>query len=190
MNNFYALINRMKYIRRWCLMRGNTDENLLEHSFQVAVIAHALALIQNEKFGGNINAEFVATASLFHDSSEVITGDMPTPIKYNNDKLKTAYKEIEAEADAKLIGMLPDFLKKDYIPLFNVDTDSDEYKIIKAADKISAYIKCIEETVSGNNEFSIAKKSTLEAIEKMDIPAVKYFMENCIEGFASPLDVL
>ena len=174
MSNFYALINRMKYIRRWCLMRANYDENLFEHSFQVAVIAHALALIKNKKFGGNVDADFVATAALFHDSSEVITGDMPTPVKYNNPALKSAYKDLEKTADEKY---------------FNVDISSDEGRLIKAADKISAYIKCVEETLSGNGEFAIAEKTTLNAID-VDLPEVKYFMDNCLEGFFKPLDVL
>ncbi|MDD7092740.1 MAG: 5'-deoxynucleotidase [Eubacteriales bacterium] len=190
MSNFYALINRMKYIRRWCLMRSNNDENLFEHSFQVAVIAHALALIKNKKFSGGVDAEFVATASLFHDSSEVITGDMPTPVKYNNPSLKNAYKDFEKMADEKLLSMLPDFLKEDYEKLFNLPSDSAEYKIIKAADKISAYIKCAEETSAGNSEFSIAEKTTLEAIRAMNLPEAEYFMDNCVEGFFKPLDVL
>lgn len=111
MSNFYALINRMKYIRRWCLMRANYDENLFEHSFQVAVIAHALAIIKNKKFGGNVDADFVATAALFHDSSEVITGDMPTPVKYNNPALKSAYKDLEKTADEKTFVDAPRFFK-------------------------------------------------------------------------------
>ncbi len=180
----------MKYIKRWCLMRNTTEENLLEHSYQVAVIAHALALIGNKKFGKNYDAEHICTASLFHDSSEVITGDMPTPIKYNNERLKSAYKEMEAAADKKLIGMLPDFLMEEYEPLFEVAQDSDEYRLIKAADKISAYIKCAEETSCGNSEFSIALDSTKALIDKIDMPEVKYFMDNCIEGFFKPLDIL
>lgn len=189
MSNFYALINRMKYIRRWCLMRANYDENLFEHSFQVAVIAHALSLIKNKKFGGNVDADFVATAALFHDSSEVITGDMPTPVKYNNPALKAAYKDLEKTADEKLLSMLPDFLREEYEKYFNVDISSDEGRLIKAADKISAYIKCVEETLSGNGEFAIAEKTTLNAID-VDLPEVKYFMDNCLEGFFKPLDVL
>ncbi len=189
MSNFYALINRMKYIRRWCLMRANYDENLFEHSFQVAVIAHALAIIKNKKFSGNVDADFVATSALFHDSSEVITGDMPTPVKYYNTALKSAYKDFEKLADEKLLDMLPDFLREEYEKYFSVDSESVEGKIIKSADKISAYIKCVEETASGNGEFSIAEKTTLNAID-MTMPEVKYFMENCLDGFFKPLDVL
>ena len=174
MSNFYALINRMKYIRRWCLMRANYDENLFEHSFQVAVIAHALALIKNKKFGGNVDADFVATAALFHDSSEVITGDMPTPVKYNNPALKSAYKDLEKTADEKLLSMLPDFLREEYEKYFKVDISSDEGRLI---------------TLSGNGEFAIAEKTTLNAID-VDLPEVKYFMDNCLEGFFKPLDVL
>ena len=190
MSNFYALINRMKYIKRWCLMRNSCEENLLEHSYQVAVIAHAIALIGNKKFGRNYDAERIATASLFHDSSEVITGDMPTPIKYNNDRLKSEYKDMEAAADKKLLNMLPDFLREEYEPLFDVKKDGGEYAVIKAADKISAYIKCVEETSCGNTEFSIAEKSTKAIIDEIQLPEVKYFMANCIDGYFKPLDVL
>ena len=180
----------MKHIKRWCLMRCNTEENLTEHSYQSAVIAHALALIKNKLFDGNVNAENVAAVALFHDSSEVITGDMPTPVKYSNPKLKEAYKEMEKEADNRLLEMLPDFLKEEYGALLNIDENSEVFKIVKAADKISAYIKCVEETSSGNVEFSVAEKKTKAAIDSLDMPEVKYFMEHCIEGFFMPLDVL
>lgn len=190
MSNFYALLNRMKYIERWCLMRSTTSENLMEHCSQVAIIAHALALIKNKKFGGSIDADRVAVIALFHDASEVITGDMPTPIKYHNSKLKEAYKEIEELADDKLLSMLPDYLKEEYSKLFKVDKDSEEYKIVKAADKLSAYIKCIEETDCGNKEFSVAKLSTEKSLAETDMPEVDYFIKNFIKGFGEPLDVL
>ena len=131
----------------------------------------------------------IPSAALFHDSSEVITGDMPTPVKYNNPALKSAYKDLEKTADEKLLSMLPDFLREEYEKYFNVDISSDEGRLIKAADKISAYIKCVEETLSGNGEFAIAEKTTLNAID-VDLPEVKYFMDNCLEGFFKPLDVL
>ncbi|MEG1612791.1 MAG: 5'-deoxynucleotidase [Clostridia bacterium] len=190
MSNFYALINRMKYIKRWSLMRNNLDENLLEHSAQVAIVAHALALIGNEKFNRNTNADLIATIALFHDASEVITGDMPTPIKYNNPKINGAYKEMEALADAKLLSMLPDYLEKSYKKLFEVDNTSYEYKIVKSADKLSAYIKCLEELSSGNNEFSIAKVTIEKSLLENPLPEVKYFLENFLDGFNKPLDVL
>ena len=171
-------------------MRSNNDENLFEHSFQVAVIAHALALIKNKKFSGDVDAEFVATASLFHDSSEVITGDMPTPVKYNNPSLKNAYKDFEKMADEKLLSMLPDFLRADYEKLFNLPSDSAEYKIIKAADKISACIKCAEETSAGNSEFSKAKKSIEEDLHARKMPEVEYFFEKFIPSYSLTLDEL
>jgi Predicted hydrolases of HD superfamily len=190
MSNFFALINRMKYIKRWCLMRNSMDENLMEHAAQVAIIAHALALIKNEKFGGKVNPERVTAIALFHDASEVITGDMPTPIKYNNLRLKEAYKDMEALANDKLLSMLPDFMKESYECIFNVCENSDEYMLVKAADKLSAYVKCIEETSSGNKEFSIAKKTIEKSLKENPLPEVKYFLDNFTGGFSQPLDVL
>lgn len=190
MSNFYALINRMKYIERWSLMRNTTKENLMEHSSQVAIIAHALAVIRNKHFGGNINAERVAVIALFHDASEVITGDMPTPIKYNNPKINEAYKEMEEIANIKLLSMLPDYLYDEYTKVFNIDTNSEEYELVKASDKIVAYIKCIEELHSGNNEFLVAKKSIEKSLNESKTLEVKFFLENFINGFFQPLDVL
>jgi 5'-deoxynucleotidase len=131
MNNFYALLNRMKYIERWCLMRNSAKENLMEHSSQVAIIAHALALIKNKMFGGTVDANKVAVLALYHDASEVITGDMPTPIKYNNDKLKEAYKEMESLAEDKLLDLLPKELLGDYAGLIKPNNNSEEYKNCK-----------------------------------------------------------
>ena len=188
-SHFYAMLSRMRYINRWGLMNNTRCENLSEHSLDVAVIAHCLVLIHNKRFGGNLNAERAALLALFHDATEIITGDMPTPVKYNNPALKSAYKDLEKTADEKLLSMLPDFLREEYERYFNVDISSDEGRLIKAADKISAYIKCVEETLSGNGEFAIAEKTTLNAID-VDLPEVKYFMDNCLEGFFKPLDVL
>lgn len=190
MSNFFALINRMKYIERWSLMRNTVPENLMEHSSQVAIIAHALAVIRNKQFGGNVNADCIAVIALFHDSSEVITGDMPTPIKYNNPKIKEAYKEMEAIANSKLLSMLPDYLFEEYSSIFNIEPNSEEYEIVKAADKLSAYIKCVEELHSGNNEFAVAKDSIKKSLNEMNLPEVKFFLDNFISGFFQPLDVL
>ena len=188
-NGFFAFTGRIKYINRWALMRNTTYETLSQHSHEVAVLAHALAVIGNKKLGKSYNTERAALLGLYHDVPEIITGDMPTPVKYNNPALKSAYKDLEKTADEKLLSMLPDFLREEYEKYFKVDISSDEGRLIKAADKISAYIKCVEETLSGNGEFAIAEKTTLNAID-VDLPEVKYFMDNCLEGFFKPLDVL
>ena len=162
-SNFFAMVNRMKLIDRWALMNNTTKENIAEHSHCVAVIAHALALIGNKKFGKNYNAERVALLALYHDTTEVITGDMPTPVKYYNDDIKNVYKDIESIAGKRLLDMLPDELKEDYKPFFEKkEEDIELWKLVKAADKISALIKCIEEYRMGNREFEKA----LEAQQK------------------------
>ena len=174
----------MKYIRRWCLMRANYDENLFEHAFQVAVIAHALALIKNKKFGGNVDADFVATAALFHDSSEVITGDMPTPVKYYNDDIKNVYKNIECIAGKRLLDMLPEEFRSDYESFFEKkDEDKELWKLVKAADKISALIKCIEEYRMGNREFEKALEAQQKKIEEINLDEVKYFREHFLDSY-------
>jgi 5'-deoxynucleotidase len=180
----------MRNIKRWNLMRSVSCENLLEHSAQVAQIAHALAVINNKIFGGTINPERVTVLALYHDSSEVITGDLPTPVKYYNNDIKQAYKNIEVVANYRLLGMLPKEIKSEFAPLLIQDTDDYENKIVKAADKLSAYIKCIEELKSGNNEFSKAYKSTLALLEKNMLPEIKYFLDNFIKGFELTLDEL
>ena len=191
MSNFYALINRMKYIRRWCLMRANYDENLFEHSFQVAVIAHALALIKNKKFGGNVDADFVATAALFHDSSEVITGDMPTPVKYYSRDMRNTFEKIENNACSSLLDMLGDDIKDEYTSLFFKDEkDTELWRLVKAADKLSAYIKCIEERKAGNSEFSDAEKSTKALIDSLDCDEADIFVKKYLPAYELPLDKL
>ena len=192
MYNFFAYMARMKLIKRWSLMKSVSEENIAEHSAQVAQIAHALALIKNRKFGGNINADRVATIALYHETSEVLTGDLPTPIKYYNPEIRQAYKEIEGIANEKLLSMLPDELCDDYRELVDVDTDSYEYMLVKAADKISAYIKCIEEIRSGNREFARAETSLREIIEKnyFCYDEVKYFCDTFIDSFRKTLDEL
>ena len=185
-SHFYAMLSRMKNIHRWGLMRNTRKENLSEHSLEVAFIAHALAVIRNKRFGGNLNAEKIACAAMFHDTSEIITGDMPTPIKYFNEDIKGAFKQIEALADDKLISLLPEDLREDFYPLYN-PTD-EEKKMIKAADKLSALIKCIEENAMGNREFLDAEKATRKALEKFDMPEVTVFLEEFIPSFSLTLD--
>ena len=185
-SHFYAMLSRMKNIYRWGLMRNTRKENLSEHSLEVAFIAHALAVIRNRRFGGTLNAEHIACAAMFHDTSEIITGDMPTPIKYFNEDIKDAFKQIEALADDKLIALLPEDLRDDFCSLYN-PTD-EEKKIIKAADKLSALIKCIEENAMGNREFADAERATRKALEKMDLPEIKAFLEEFIPSFSLTLD--
>ena len=162
-NNFFAYMARMKLIRRWSLMKSVSEENIAEHSAQVAQIAHALALIKNRMFGGELNADRISVMALYHETSEVLTGDLPTPIKYYNPEIRKAYKEIEQVANDKLISMLPEELRPDYKEVIEVDSKSYEGILVKAADKISAYIKCIEEMRSGNKEFAKAEKSLKKA---------------------------
>ena len=185
-SHFYAMLSRMKNIYRWGLMRNTRPENLSEHSLEVAFIAHALVVIRNRRFAGNLNAEKVATAAMFHDTSEIITGDMPTPIKYFNEDIKGAFKQIEALADDKLIAMLPEDLREDFYSLYN--PSDEEKKIIKAADKLSALIKCIEENAMGNREFLDAEKATRKALQNFDMPEVKVFLEEFIPSFSLTLD--
>ena len=181
----------MKLIKRWSLMKSVSDENIAEHSAQVAQIAHALALIKNRRFGGDLNVDRVATMALYHETSEVLTGDLPTPIKYYNPEIRKAYKDIESTANEKLISMLPDDLREDYRELIEPETDSYEAVLVKAADKISAYIKCIEEMRSGNREFAKAEIALREAVEKYYCyEEVKYFCETFIESFGKTLDEL
>lgn len=186
-NHFYAMLSRMKSIYRWGLMRNTKQENLSEHSLEVAFIAHSLAIIRNKRFGGNIDENKAAVAAMFHDTSEIITGDMPTPVKYYNSEIKSVYKKIESMAEDKLISMLPDYMHDEIASIYRCD-DAEIKAIVKAADKISAYIKCIEELKMGNSEFSVAEKTILENIEKMDLPEVKVFMQDLIPSFKLSLD--
>ena len=188
--NFYAYLNRMKYIKRWSLMHSIVNENIMEHSEQVAQIAHALAMIINKIFGGEVNADRCVTLAVFHECSEVITGDLPTPIKYYNNEIKVAYKDLEAVANDKLLSMLPDEFRMDYESIIAPDESTIEYKLSKAADKISAYVKCLEELKSGNKEFQKAEKSIKKELENSSLPEVKYFMDNFIPGFKKTLDEL
>ena len=185
-SHFYAMLSRMKNIYRWGLMRNTRQENLSEHSLEVAFIAHALALIRNTRFGGNVDANLCFAAAAFHDTSEIITGDLPTPIKYYNPEIKNVYKGIEQVAQNRLLCMLPDDLRSEIAPLY---TPSDEIRqLIKAADKISALIKCIEEKNSGNREFSSAEEATLNAINDMNLPEAQIFLDEFMHSFALTLD--
>ena len=189
MSNFFAMVNRMKLIDRWALMRSTAKENIAEHSHSVAVIAHALCVIGNKKFGKSLNAERCAVLALYHDTTEVITGDMPTPVKYYNENIKNVYKDIEKKAGERLIAMLPDEFKEDYAPFFEKrDSDEELWKIVKAADKIGALIKCIEECRMGNREFEIALKSQREIVDNIDMPEVEYFRKEFLPAYELTLD--
>lgn len=189
MKQFFAMFSRMKYINRWALMKNTREENLSEHSSDVAAIAHAIAVLKNLRFGGNVNADRAAVLGLYHDMPEIITGDMPTPVKYHSQNLRSAFLEVENEACERLLSMLPDDMKQSFCPFFFKE-EGDEYlwKIVKAADKISALIKCIEEEKSGNREFSHALESTKKSIEKMNLPEADAFLDEFIEAFSLSLD--
>lgn len=187
--NFFAMVNRMKYIDRWALMPNTQKENIAEHSHSVAVIAHALALIGKREFGKDYDENRVAVLALYHDTTEVITGDMPTPVKYYNDEIKSVYKKIEAVAGQRLLSMLPDEYKADYEPMFeHSEGDRELWLLVKAADKISALIKCIEENRMGNREFDIALKAQEQKIADIDIPEVKFFSEHFLKSYYLTLD--
>ena len=191
MSKFFAFLNRMKYIKRWSLMRSIREENIMEHSHDVAMIAHALAIINN-KFGGETKADVEKTVLLaqYHEVGEVITGDLPTPIKYFNPEIKTAYKDLEKGACEKLLGMLPEELKEDYKGYILPDEESYEYKLVKFADRISAYLKCVEEVKCGNSEFKKAKKTIGEELKKVGNFAVDYYMKNFATAYELTLDEL
>ena len=188
-SHFFAYVSRMRFIQRWALMRNTAQENVQEHSHQVAVLAHALAVIRNEKFGGTVDAGQVAVAALYHDASEILTGDMPTPIKYDNPAIRKAYKDVEAVAERKLLEMLPEELQSAYAPVITGPGGEVE-KLVKAADKLSAYIKCVEELKAGNNEFREAAAQTRKALEEYDLPEVTYFMDTFMGSFSLTLDEL
>lgn len=190
MNSFFALISRMRYIGRWGLMRSSIPENVQEHSHMVAVIAHALGVIRREVFGRECDPNALAAAALFHDAPEIITGDMPTPVKYHSGALTAAYKEVERGAAEKLVSMLPVELHGAYEPLISGDVGEENEQLVKAADRLSAYIKCIEERKAGNLEFLSAERQTLERIRSMGLPEAGYFIEHFIPAFELDLDGL
>ena len=189
-NEFYALLGRMRYITRWGLMRNTFSENIQEHSHQVAVLAHALALIRRDilKLDGP-DPDRCAVAALFHDASEILTGDLPTPIKYYNPDIKIAYKQVERIAGERLLDMLPAQLRESYEHLV-LEDDAEVTPIVKAADKLSAYIKCIEEQKAGNTEFDSAAEQTMKAMKAMDMAELNWFIDNCLEAFTLNIDQL
>ena len=189
-NEFYALMGRMRYITRWGLMRNTFSENIQEHSHQVAVLAHALALIRRDILGlPGPDPDRCAVAALYHDASEIITGDLPTPIKYYNPDIKIAYKQVERIAGEQLLSMLPEPLRESYRHLV-LEDDEDLNPIIKAADKLSAYIKCIEEQKAGNTEFDSAALQTMESMKEMELPELNWFIDQCLGAFSLNLDQL
>ena len=188
-NNFFAVISRMKYINRWALMRNTIQENLSEHSLETAYIAHVLAVMRNKRHRGNISPERCALLAMYHDCTEIITGDLPTPIKYYNPEIRDAYGEIEENAKNKLLSYLPDDLKDEYEPLFvPTEKEMELWKLVKAADKISALIKCLDERNMGNNDFKKAEASTLEAIKKLDCDEANEFLEEFLPAYGLTLD--
>ena len=190
-NGFFAMVSRMKYINRWALMRNEHSENLCEHSFEVAVIAHALAVIGNRRFGKNLNGERAALLGLYHDTPETLTGDMPTPVKYYSEEVRLAYKTVEENACKSLVAMLPEDFREDYAAMFLPEEADDElWKLVKAADKISALIKCIEEKKAGNSEFIKAGEGIKEAIDGLDLPEAKVFVEEFLPSYELTLDEL
>ena len=189
-NEFYALLGRMRYITRWGLMRNNFSENIQAHSHMTAVLAHALALIRRDilELPGP-DPDRCAVAALYHDASEILTGDLPTPIKYDNPDIKAAYKELERVAGNKLLDMLPPALRPSYEHLV-LEDDPEVTPIVKAADKLSAHIKCIEEQKTGNTEFDSAASQTWKAMKEMALPELDWFLDNCLAAFSCNLDQL
>lgn len=187
--HFFAYIGRMRYIPRWALMRNSFPENVQEHSHMVAVLAHALAVIRNELFDGDVDAGAVAVAALYHDATEIITGDMPTPVKYYNSEIKASYHKVERMAAERLLSLLPPELTEAYRPLFDAP-DGETHRIVKAADKLSAYIKCVEELKAGNLEFKRAAEQTYRALAELRLPELDWFMAHCLDSFGKTLDEL
>lgn len=188
--NFFALMARMKLIDRWGLMRSTQRENVSEHSHMVAILAHALAVIDREKFGGQVDPGQVAVAAIYHDAPEILTGDLPTPVKYDNPEIQAAYKQVEAMSAESILALLPEELQEIYRPYVSETCGAEINRLVKAADKLSAHIKCLEELKSGNREFKQAAEQTRRALEKLDLPALDYFMEEFLPGFELSLDEL
>jgi 5'-deoxynucleotidase len=190
MSHLFAYLSRMKFIRRWGLMHTTYPENIQEHSLRVAIIAHALAIIRNRVYGGAVNPERAAVLALYHDASEVLTGDLPAPVKYFNPEIATAFKAIEAAAHRKLFSLVPDELQEAYRP-YLLDGEADPHgELVKAADKLCAYVKCLEEVAAGNHEFIKAEKAIRASLEALALPEVRYFLETFAPSFRLTLDEL
>lgn len=188
-HHFFAMISRMKYINRWSLMRNSHSENLSQHSMEVAAVAHALVVLHNRRFGGSLNAERAAILGLYHDMPESLTGDMPTPVKYHSEKLRTAYQSVEDNACQTLLDMLPDDIRGDYEPFFfPIEADLALWIYVKAADKICALTKCIDEKKAGNAEFDIAAVSLRKAIAEMNLPEAECFLKEFLPSYSLTLD--
>lgn len=187
--HFFAMLSRMKYINRWALMRNTHVENISEHSLEVATVAHSLAVIHNKRFGGNVNADRVAVLGVFHDAPEIITGDMPTPVKYYSKQIRDAYSSVEDNACQALLDMIPEDIREEYKPFFiKQEEDRRLWKFVKAADKICAYTKCLEEAKAGNHDFDKAAKTNLKSLQELDMPEVNCFMEDFIPSYGLTLD--
>lgn len=190
MYHFFAMLSRMKYINRWGLMRNTRHENLSEHSLETAIVAHALAVIGNTKFGRKANPERAAALALLHDAGEIITGDLPTPVKYYSPDIRAAYGEVESMAVERLVSMLPPELRPAYRELMTLSAPGDQelLPLVKAADRISAVIKCMEERLSGNQDFREAEESTWRALKEMNLPEAEYFMREFLPSYGLTLD--
>lgn len=190
MHHFYAMLSRMKFINRWGLMRNTRSENLSEHSFETAVIAHALAVLRNRRFGGHVSPERAAVLALYHDATEIITGDLPTPVKYYSPKIRSAYREVEHVAQDRLLAMLPTDLQPDYESVFTAaeDGDAELLVLVKAADKLSAVIKCVEEKRAGNLEFTSAEATLRKSVAEMKLPEADCFMKEFLPSYSLTLD--
>lgn len=189
MSHLFAHLARMKLIQRWPLMYNVRSENVQEHSLQVAMVAHALAIISNQKFGTELSPDRAATVAIFHDASEILTGDLPTPVKYFNKEIEAEYKKIEAIAEHRLLEMVPDDFKQEYEPLLTSEHADTKYKVlVKSADTICAFLKCLEELRAGNSEFNTARKRLVESLDENPDPAVKYFIDCYVPSFKLSLD--
>lgn len=186
---FFAMMARLKWIDRWALMRNSSNENLSEHSLEVAMLAHALCVIGNERFGKKLDADHAAVIGMFHDVSEILTGDMPTPVKYFNRQIRSAYKDIEKDANMRLLQLLPQNLRAQYTHVLDPGEEFVREKLlVKGADKLSAYLKCIEERKAGNREFESAERSTLQALHEMKLEEVEIFLREFIPAYEKTLD--
>ncbi|MCL2024075.1 MAG: 5'-deoxynucleotidase [Oscillospiraceae bacterium] len=191
MSSFYAMLDRMKYINRWGLMRNTRPESLSEHAQRTAWLAHALAVLRNRRFGGNADPNRAAVLALFHDSCEALTGDMPTPVKYYSDDVRSAYTTVEEHAANRLLAMLPADLREDYAPFFQQrEEDNALWELVKAADTLCAYLKCLEELNAGNREFAVAAKQTRAKLDAMNLPELNMFLDEFLAAFGQTLDSL